>query len=150
MKQWCSNWHVRKHFKHYFSHVCVRCRTNWIFQLFRMRINQTELLLFFKISEFFFLPNELFFWRQIHHFDRLVRMISWELKEIKKKVTKVCSKKSYQKRSEAAAHESKIFWKRMFDLKAAPKGQVKLSSFFFYCSLWSLFSLILIVLKNSF
>ena len=65
------------------------------------------------------------------HFDQLVRTVSWELKEIKKKVTKVCSKKSYQVRREAAAHESKIFWKRMFDLKAAPKGQVKLSSFFF-------------------
>ena len=65
-------------------------------------------------------------------------------------MTKVNSKKSYQVRRESAAHENKIFWKRMFDLKAAPKRQVKLSICFFYCSLWSLFSLIPIVLKNLF
>ena len=49
------------------------------------------------------------------NFDQLVRTVSWELKEMKKKV----SKKFRQVRQKAAAPASKIFWKRMFDLKVA-------------------------------
>ena len=76
-----------------------------------------------------------------NHYDQIVRTVSWELKEIKKKVTKVCSKKSYQVRQGAAAHGSKIFWKRMFDSNVAPKAQVKLGTFFFTAAVFCHFFL---------
>ena len=73
------------------------------------------------------------------HFDRLVRTFSWELKELKKKVTKVCSKKSYQVRRKAAAHESKVFWKRCLIYMWRQKRRLNWALFFLLQSLVTFF-----------